>query len=45
MIHKMLWHTLIAAALVAALGLAHQTFGSGAGLAAWAGHRVVARHD
>lgn len=44
MIRKMLWHTLVAAAFVAALGLVHQTLGSGAGLAAWAGYSVVAHH-
>lgn len=45
MMRKMLWQSLAAAALVAALGLAHETFGSGAGLAAWAGYGAAARHD
>lgn len=45
MIRKMLWHTLIAALVVTAFGLAHQMLGSGAGLAALAGYGGVAARD
>lgn len=45
MIRKMLWHTMIAALVVAGLGLAHQTLGSGAGLAALAGYTSAANSN
>lgn len=43
MIRRMLWQTLITALIVAALGVAYQTFGPGTGLAALAGYAGPAR--